>query len=449
MLRREAAALQVRQREVITELVTVLADRAPDALDPALRPDWLAAADDAARLRVVVDQVAGLTDLSAPAWHARLTTRGRRTRGPVRRSSGAGLAGAKAAETLRAEGFDGPVVLVGDEDELPYERPPLSKGYLLGKEPREKASVHPPEWYAEHDVDLRLGTAASALDPAEHEVELAGGERLRVRQAAAGHRLAWCARCRCPAPTAVRTLRRLPDADAIRAASRPAPGWSSSAPAGSGWRSRRPPATHGAEVTWWRSTPAAAPGPRRRDGDGLRRPAPRARVDLRFGSGVREIGGRRPRHARRARRRHEPCRPTSRVVGVGIRPDTSAGRGGRAGGRRRRRRRRAACAPPTRTSTPPATSPTSRHPAARPADPGRALGERAQRRPGRGEGDARPGRRYDRVPYFFSDQYDLGMEYSRLGRAAAAYDRWSFRGDLGRRGSSSRSGCPAAGCWPA
>jgi dGTPase len=75
MFRREAAVLQARQHEVVTELVTVLADRAPDALDPALRPDWLAAADDAARLRVVVDQVAGLTDLSAPAWHARLTAR--------------------------------------------------------------------------------------------------------------------------------------------------------------------------------------------------------------------------------------------------------------------------------------------------------------------------------------------------------------------------------------
>ena len=73
MGRRDISDLQIRQRELITELVAALADRAPDALDPALRPDWLAAADDAARLRVVVDQVAGLTDLSAPLWHARLT----------------------------------------------------------------------------------------------------------------------------------------------------------------------------------------------------------------------------------------------------------------------------------------------------------------------------------------------------------------------------------------
>jgi dGTPase len=73
MARRDIASVQARQRELITELAGALADRAPAELDPALRPDWLAAADDAARLRVVVDQVAGLTDLSAPAWHARLT----------------------------------------------------------------------------------------------------------------------------------------------------------------------------------------------------------------------------------------------------------------------------------------------------------------------------------------------------------------------------------------
>ena len=62
---------------------------------------------------------------------------------------GASLAGAKAAETLRAEQFSGPVVLIGTEDELPYERPPLSKDYLLGKAERDKIYVHPEEWYAE------------------------------------------------------------------------------------------------------------------------------------------------------------------------------------------------------------------------------------------------------------------------------------------------------------
>ena len=79
---------------------------------------------------------------------------------------GASLAGAKAAETLRAEGFDGPVMLIGEEAERPYQRPPLSKDYLMGKAERETIYVHPASWYAEHDVDLRLGTAVTAVDPA-------------------------------------------------------------------------------------------------------------------------------------------------------------------------------------------------------------------------------------------------------------------------------------------
>lgn len=91
---------------------------------------------------------------------------------------GAGLAGAKAAETLREEGFDGPLVLIGAESEHPYERPPLSKGYLLGKEERDTVYVHPPRWYAENRVDLRLGTAVTAVDPAAHEVTLADGSRI-------------------------------------------------------------------------------------------------------------------------------------------------------------------------------------------------------------------------------------------------------------------------------
>ena len=91
---------------------------------------------------------------------------------------GGGLAGAKAAETLRDEGFDGPVVLIGDETERPYERPPLSKDYLLGKAERESIFVHPADWYREHDVDLRLGTAVTAIDRAAHEVVLADGSRV-------------------------------------------------------------------------------------------------------------------------------------------------------------------------------------------------------------------------------------------------------------------------------
>jgi 3-phenylpropionate/trans-cinnamate dioxygenase ferredoxin reductase component len=85
---------------------------------------------------------------------------------------GASLAGAKAAEQLRADGFNGRVVLVGAETERPYERPPLSKGYLLGKEPRDKAFVHDPSWYQDNGVDLRLGVQATAIDPKSHTVTL-------------------------------------------------------------------------------------------------------------------------------------------------------------------------------------------------------------------------------------------------------------------------------------
>ena len=88
---------------------------------------------------------------------------------------GGGLAGAKAAEALRADGFDGEVVLFGSEPERPYERPPLSKGYLLGKEDREKAFVHSADWYDEHDVDLRSGVTVAMIDPAAHLVTFGGG----------------------------------------------------------------------------------------------------------------------------------------------------------------------------------------------------------------------------------------------------------------------------------
>ncbi|MEV0585895.1 FAD-dependent oxidoreductase [Nonomuraea sp. NPDC050310] len=90
---------------------------------------------------------------------------------------GAGLAGAKAAQTLREEGFDGDLVLIGAERERPYERPPLSKDYLQGKSEREKIFVHPPGWYGKHDVDLRLGVSATRLALDEHVVELSDGTR--------------------------------------------------------------------------------------------------------------------------------------------------------------------------------------------------------------------------------------------------------------------------------
>jgi 3-phenylpropionate/trans-cinnamate dioxygenase ferredoxin reductase subunit len=92
---------------------------------------------------------------------------------------GASLAGGRAAETLREEGFAGRVVLVGEEVEPPYERPPLSKGYLTGADPREQAFLHEEGWWAEHRIELRLGQRATMLDAAAHTVTLDGVEDLR------------------------------------------------------------------------------------------------------------------------------------------------------------------------------------------------------------------------------------------------------------------------------
>jgi 3-phenylpropionate/trans-cinnamate dioxygenase ferredoxin reductase subunit len=131
---------------------------------------------------------------------------------------GGGLAGAKTAEALRGEGFEGRIVLLAEEPELPYERPPLSKDYLRGESPREKAQVHPEGFYADHDIELRIGTAVTVIDPATSEVTLSDGERVRY------HRLLLATGAlprRLDVPGAnldgIVTLRTLADADALRA----------------------------------------------------------------------------------------------------------------------------------------------------------------------------------------------------------------------------------------
>jgi 3-phenylpropionate/trans-cinnamate dioxygenase ferredoxin reductase subunit len=91
---------------------------------------------------------------------------------------GAGIAGASAVETLRRSGFAGRIVLVGDEPELPYERPPLSKDFLLGTTLESRLFLRPLEFFAEHAVELRLGQRAVALDIPARAVVLADGDRL-------------------------------------------------------------------------------------------------------------------------------------------------------------------------------------------------------------------------------------------------------------------------------
>jgi 3-phenylpropionate/trans-cinnamate dioxygenase ferredoxin reductase component len=131
---------------------------------------------------------------------------------------GAGLAGAKAAETLRDEGFDGSVVLIGDEEERPYERPPLSKDYLMGKAERESVYVHPEDWYVEHAVDLRLGTTVTAIDRGDRQVlvgsDAVGYDKLLLATGSSPRRL------QLPGAglNGVHYLRRLGDSDQIKAA---------------------------------------------------------------------------------------------------------------------------------------------------------------------------------------------------------------------------------------
>jgi 3-phenylpropionate/trans-cinnamate dioxygenase ferredoxin reductase subunit len=92
---------------------------------------------------------------------------------------GAGLAGAKAAEALRDQGFTGQITVIGDELHRPYERPPLSKGHLTGQADRDSMAVHPAAWYTDHQVELALGIGVSRLDREAHRVDLADGSSHR------------------------------------------------------------------------------------------------------------------------------------------------------------------------------------------------------------------------------------------------------------------------------
>jgi len=91
---------------------------------------------------------------------------------------GAGQAGAMAAQTLREEGFTGQVLLFGQESEFPYERPPLSKGYLLGDEERDSVFLHEPSWYDEQRITVRLDQRVTEIHRDDHEIELDNGERV-------------------------------------------------------------------------------------------------------------------------------------------------------------------------------------------------------------------------------------------------------------------------------
>ena len=130
---------------------------------------------------------------------------------------GAGLAGASAARTLREEGFTGPIQLIGAEAHRPYIRPPLSKDYLSGSSDRDSVYVDPQDWYAEHDVDLLLDTSIARIDAPRQLIHTAAGEaiaynKLLLATGSSSRRLS--------IPGAdldgVRYLRTLDDSDTLR-----------------------------------------------------------------------------------------------------------------------------------------------------------------------------------------------------------------------------------------
>lgn len=133
---------------------------------------------------------------------------------------GGGLAAAKTVEALRDQGYQGRLDLVGDEPDLPYERPPLSKDYLQGKAAFDKAVVHDGQWYADHDVTLHLGVAAMSLDRERHQVTLSTGDvlpydKLVLASGAVPRRLDL------PGGDAAHYLRTHHDSDVLKAAFRP------------------------------------------------------------------------------------------------------------------------------------------------------------------------------------------------------------------------------------
>jgi 3-phenylpropionate/trans-cinnamate dioxygenase ferredoxin reductase subunit len=347
--------------------------------------------------------------------------------------AGAGLAGAKAAETLRTEGFDGPVVLIGDESERPYERPPLSKDYLAGKADRASIYVHPQDWYREHHVELRLGAAVTGIDRDRHEVTLADGSRvgygkLLLATGSSPRRL--------PVPGAglpgVHYLRTVGDSDRIRQAFQSA---GRVVVIGAGWIGLEAAAAAraaGAEVAiaemaelpllrvLGREVAEVFAGLHRANG-----------VDLRMGVGVAEITGtgERAGGVRLSDGSHLPADVV--VVGVGITPNTQlAEAAGLEVGNG------IATDASLRTSDPDIYAAgdvaCAYHPLLKssirvehwanarnqPQTAARAmLGQPAV---------------YDRLPYFYTDQFDLGMEYSGYV-TPGGYDEVVFRGDRERR----------------
>jgi 3-phenylpropionate/trans-cinnamate dioxygenase ferredoxin reductase subunit len=346
---------------------------------------------------------------------------------------GASLAGAKAAETLRAEGFDGRIVLVGEEIERPYERPPLSKGYLLGKDSRDKAFVHDESWYAEHDVELMLGRRATNLDAGARTVTLDGVAQLAYDKLllATGSRVRTLS-----VPGAelsdVRYLRTFDEADVLLERLRAG---GQVLVVGAGWIGLEVAAAareHGCSVTVVETDSLPL---RRVIGDEVatvfRDLHVAHGVEFRFGAGVREFGtlGGRLTHAVLDDDTEVPADLV--LAGIGIRPATelaeAAGLAVDNG---------VVTDAALRTANPDVYAcgdvASFEHP---------LIGERIRVEHWSNALNGGPAAArsmlgqpvsYDRVPYFFTDQYDLGMEYAGWA-PQGSYDSVVFRGDVAAR----------------
>jgi 3-phenylpropionate/trans-cinnamate dioxygenase ferredoxin reductase component len=343
---------------------------------------------------------------------------------------GASLAGAKAAEAVREAGFTGQVVLIGEEIELPYERPPLSKGYLQGSDPREGAQVHDADWYPQHNVQLMLGVRVTNLDPATHTLTLDGvgtqgydrlllttGSRVR-RLGVPGEDLA-----------NVRYLRTLPESDALLEHFHS--GVERVVVVGAGWIGLETAAAarhHGAEVTVVEVDQLPL---RRVLGDEVSTIYANLHrghgVDFRFGQGVREFRGSDGVLTGVVLTDGTELPADLAIVGVGIVPATelavAAGLDVDNG---------IAVDGALRTSDPDIYAAGDVASVLHPL-----LGKRirVEHWSNALNGGAAAGRSmagenlvYDLVPYFFSDQYDLGMEYAGYVEPGG-YDRVVFRGD--------------------
>ncbi|MBT2391742.1 FAD-dependent oxidoreductase [Streptomyces sp. ISL-1] len=355
---------------------------------------------------------------------------------------GGGLAGAKAAETLRAEGFTGRVILIGDERDHPYERPPLSKGYLSGKEERDSVFVHEPAWYARADVELHLGQTVVAVDRDTKSVRLGDGtvlhyDKLLLATGAEPRRLD------IPGTelAGVHHLRRLAHADRLRQVLT-ALGRDNGhlVIAGAGWIGLEVAAAargYGAEVTVVEPEPTPLHhviGPEL--GQVFTELHREHGVRFRFGARLTEITGQdgmvlsvrtddgeeHPAHDVLAAIGAAPRTALAEAAGLAL-ADRAHGGGVAVDGS-------------LRTSDPDIYAAGDVAAAHHPLLGARLRVEHWANALNGGPAAARAmlGQdvSYDRIPYFFSDQYDLGLEYSGWA-PPGSYDQVVLRGDVGKR----------------